>query len=118
VRDGKALAAAGGADIILSTTNSVEAMNESIGGLRPDGRFVAVGSGGGAVAVGPGPLIGKRVRVIGSTQNGRRFLYEALDFAARGKVKVIAETFTLDEAPKAYARVAEGAVRFRAVLAM
>jgi alcohol dehydrogenase len=118
VRDGKALAAAGGADIILSTTNSVEAMNESIGGLRPDGRFVAMGSGGGAVAVGPGPLIGKRVRVIGSTQNGRRFLYEALDFAARGKVKVIAETFTLDEAPKAYARVAEGAVRFRAVLAM
>lgn len=118
VRDGKGLAAAGGADIILSTTNSVEAMNESIGGLRPDGRFVAMGSGGGAVAVGPGPLIGKRVRVIGSTQNGRRFLYEALDIAARGKVKVIAETYTLDEAPKAYARVAEGSVRFRAVLAM
>jgi dehydrogenase len=56
--------------------------------------------------------------VIGSTQNGREYLYEALDYAAKGKVKVIAETYKLDEAPKAYARVAEGSVRFRAVLAI
>jgi len=56
--------------------------------------------------------------VIGSTQNGREYLYEALDYAAKGKVKVIAETYKLDEAPKAYARVAEGTVRFRAVLAI
>jgi D-arabinose 1-dehydrogenase-like Zn-dependent alcohol dehydrogenase len=58
------------------------------------------------------------MRVIGSTQNGREYLYEALDYAAKGKVKVIAETYKLDEAPKAYARVAEGSVRFRAVLAI
>jgi D-arabinose 1-dehydrogenase-like Zn-dependent alcohol dehydrogenase len=35
-------------------------------------------------------------------------LYEALDFAAKGEVKVIAETYKLDEAPKAYRRVVEG----------
>ncbi len=118
VRDGKALAAAGGADIILSTTNSAPAMAESIDGLRPDGRFIAMGSAGAPIPVGVGALIGKRVRVIGSTQNGREYLYEALDYAAKGKVKVISETFSLDEAPKAYARVAEGSVRFRAVLAI
>jgi len=118
VRDGKALAAAGGADVILSTTNSTAAMNESISGLRPDGRFIYMGSGPGKIELDAGALIGKRVRVIGSTQNGRRFLYEALDYAARGKVKAIVETFKLDDAPKAYARVAEGSVRFRAVLAM
>ena len=42
----------------------------------------------------------------------------ALDFVASGKVKVIAETYMLDEAPKAYQRVVEGKARFRAVLTM
>jgi D-arabinose 1-dehydrogenase-like Zn-dependent alcohol dehydrogenase len=63
-------------------------------------------------------LIGKRIQVIGSTQNGPEYLYEALDFVAKGKVKVIAETYMLDEAPKAYQRVVEGKARFRAVLTM
>jgi len=60
-------------------------------------------------------LIGKRIQVIGSSQNGREYLYEALDFAAKGKVKVMAETYLLADAPKAYQRVAEGKPRFRAV---
>ena len=50
--------------------------------------------------------------MIGSTQNGREYLYEALDFAAKGKVKVMAETYLLADAPKAYQRVAEGKPRF------
>jgi alcohol dehydrogenase len=37
VRDGKSLAAAGGADIILSTSNSTKSMVDSIQGLRPAG---------------------------------------------------------------------------------
>jgi D-arabinose 1-dehydrogenase-like Zn-dependent alcohol dehydrogenase len=43
VRDGKGLAAVGGADVILGTSNSVDAMAESIAGLRPDGRLVLMG---------------------------------------------------------------------------
>jgi alcohol dehydrogenase len=60
----------------------------------------------------------KRVRLTGSSQNGREYLYEALDYAARGKVKVIAENFKLDDIGKAYDRVAQGTVRFRAVIEM
>ena len=118
VRDGKGLAAAGGADIILSTTNSTKAMNDSIHGLRPDGRLVTMGADADPVSVPLMDLIGRRVQVIGSSQNGREYLYEALDYAAKGKVKVIAEVYKLDEARKAYERVAEGKVRFRAVLAI
>src|SRR5208282_4535890 len=44
VRDGKGLAAAGGADVILSTSNSTQAMVDSIQGLRPDGRIVTMGA--------------------------------------------------------------------------
>jgi alcohol dehydrogenase len=68
------------------------------------------------LAVSPGDLIMRRLKIIGSQQNGREYLYEALDYVAKGKVKVIAETYKLADVNKAYDRVAEGKVRFRAVL--
>jgi alcohol dehydrogenase len=43
-------------------------------------------------------------------------LYEALQIAASGKVKVMTEIYPLDEVTKAYDRVADGKVRFRAVI--
>ncbi|MDR3675256.1 MAG: alcohol dehydrogenase catalytic domain-containing protein [Acidobacteriota bacterium] len=118
VRDGKGLAAAGGADIVLSTTNSTKAMVDSIQGLRPDGRIVTMGADAEPISLSIMELLSKRIQVIGSQQNGPEYLYEALDFVAKGKVKTIAETYSLAEAPKAYQRVAEGKARFRAVLTM
>jgi alcohol dehydrogenase len=93
-------------------------MTESVQGLRPDGRLVAMGADAEPIAVSLMDLIGKRIRVIGSQQNGPEYLYEALDLVAQGKVKTIVETYPLAEAPKAYERVAEGKPRFRAVLVM
>src|SRR5207249_11845956 len=58
----------------------------------------------------------RRIKVVRSQQNGREYLYEALDYVAKGKVKVIAETYPLAEVNRAYDRVAEGKVRFRAVI--
>jgi len=118
VRDGKSLSAAGGADIILSTSNSTKSMNDSIQGLRPDGRLITMGADAEPISVPLMDLIGKRIQIIGSQQNGPEYLYEALDFVAQGKVKTIVETYPLTEAPKAYERVAQGKVRFRAVLTM
>src|SRR5207247_740300 len=105
VRDGKGLAAAGGADVILSTSNSTKAMVDSIQGLRPDGRLVTMGAGAEPISVSLIDLISKRIRIIGSQQNGPEYLYEALDFVAQGKVKTIVETYPLAEASKAYERV-------------
>jgi len=116
VRDGKGLAAAGGADVILATGNSVDAMADAIAGLRPDGRLVLMGFEAKPLPVSPVDLIMKRIKIVGSQQNGREYLYEALDYAAKGKVKVVAETFPLTDVNKAYDRVAEGKVRFRAVI--
>ena len=118
VRDGKNLAAAGGADIILSTSNSTKSMVDSIQGLRPDGRLIAMGADAEPLSVSLMDLIMKRIRIIGSQQNGPEYLYEALDFVAQGKVKTIVETYPLAEAAKAYERVAAGRARFRAVLTM
>jgi len=118
VRDGAGLAAAGGADVILGTSNSNDAMSDSLEGLRPDGRFVLMGYEAKPFPVPPADAILKRLRIIGSQQNGTEFLYEALDYAAKGKVKVIAETYRLDEVQKAYERVEKGQVRFRAVITL
>jgi alcohol dehydrogenase len=118
VRDGKGLAAAGGADVILSTSNSTKSMVDSIQGLRPDGRLVTMGVDGEPLTIPLIDLISKRIRIIGSQQNGGEYLYEALDFVAQGKVKTIVETYSLAEAPKAYQRVVDGTARFRAVLTM
>jgi alcohol dehydrogenase len=116
VRDGQGLARVGGADVVLATGNSSDAMADAIQGLRPDGRFVVMGVEAKPLPVSPVDLIMRRVKIIGSSQNGREYLYEALDYVANGKVKVIAETYKLDEITRAYERVAEGKVRFRAVV--
>ncbi len=116
VRDGKGLAAAGGADVILGTSNSVDTMADSLAGLRPDGRLVLMGFENKPLPVHPADLITRRIRVLGSQQNSREYLYEALQIAAAGKVKVMTETYALDQITQAYERVERGQVRFRAVV--
>jgi alcohol dehydrogenase len=119
VRDGKGLAAAGGADVVLGTSNSADAMAESIAGIRPDGRLVLMGIEDKPLSIHPSRnLIDRRIRILGSQQNSREFLYEAIQIAATGKVKVISETYPLNEIAKAYERVEQGKVRFRAVITM
>src|ERR1700684_4129112 len=118
VRDGKSLAAAGGADVILSTSNSTRSMVDSIQGLRPDGRLVSMWADAEPLSISLTDLIMKRIRIIGSQQNGPEYLYEALDFVARGKVKTMFETYPLEGEARAVERVAEGKARFRAVLIM
>lgn len=116
VRDGEGLAGAGGADIVLATGNSADAMADAVRGLRPDGRLVVMGYEPKPLALSIGALITRRIRVVGSQQNGREYLYEALDLAAKGKVEVLTETYPLDEIGTAYERVEAGRVRYRAVI--
>ena len=115
VSNGDALKRAGGADVILVTSNSYNAASEVLKGLRPDGRLVLMGVSAEPLVV-TAEIIGNRSRIIGSTQNGPEYLYEALDYVAQGKVKIIAETYSLDDIARAYENVAAGNVRFRAVI--
>jgi D-arabinose 1-dehydrogenase-like Zn-dependent alcohol dehydrogenase len=107
---------AGGADVLLHTSNSYEGLPDMIEALRPDGRLVLMGASTDPLVLPPLRLILKRLRVLGSQQNGPDYLYEALDLVAKGKVKVMAETYPLDEIGEACKRVATGKVRFRAVI--
>jgi alcohol dehydrogenase len=117
VENGTKLMAAGGVDVLLATSNSWAATAEAAHGMRPGGRVILMGVGHEPLNYTP-ELMFKRVAMIGSSQNGPEYLYEALDYAAKGKVKVVAETYKLDDIGKAYDRVADGKVRFRAVVTM
>jgi alcohol dehydrogenase len=113
---GRADGGVGGADVILATSNSYKATSDSIKGLRPDGRFVLMGvSTTEPFTISP-EILFKRARIIGSTQNDREHLYEALDYVAKGKVRVMTEIFPLEEISNAYDKVANGNVRFKAVI--
>jgi alcohol dehydrogenase len=106
----------GGADVILATSNSYKATADAIKGLRPDGRVILMGVSSTETLTVTPEILFKRARIIGSTQNDREHLYEALDYVAKGKVKVMTETFPLEEISNAYDKVANGNVRFKAVI--
>ena len=107
---------AGGADVILATSNSYKATADSIKGLRPDGRLVLMGFSTTEPFIISPEILFNHTRIIGSTQNDIEHLYEALDYAARGKVRVMTEIFPLEEISNAYDKVANGNVRFKAVI--
>jgi alcohol dehydrogenase len=115
--DAAALAKDGGADVVLATSNSNAAMQESVDALRPLGRLVVMGVDAGSLfSFAPAAVLTKRIRILTSSQNDRRDLYDALQYVAEGKVKVATETFALADIAQAYDKVAGGKVRFRAVV--
>jgi D-arabinose 1-dehydrogenase-like Zn-dependent alcohol dehydrogenase len=113
---GNELMAMGGADIVLSTGNSLKQAGEIVGGLRPEGRLVIMGVGGEPLSIDPMSLLFRQASVKGSTQNRRSDLVEALALVADGKVKPRLEVYDLADINKVMNRVADGKVRFRAVL--
>jgi D-arabinose 1-dehydrogenase-like Zn-dependent alcohol dehydrogenase len=113
---GKVLADAGGADVILSTTNSARQVASALKGLRSNGRLVNMGIADGPIAVDPMSLTLGQRQLRGSSQDERSDLYEALQLVAAGKVKPAVETYPLGEMNAVRERLAGGKVRYRAVL--
>ena len=113
---GKALADAGGADVVLATSNAAAPTAQIVKGLRPEGRLVLMGLVDGPLQLSVLDVMLSQCRVIGSTQNDRRDLVEALDLVASGKVKPILEEYPLDRVNDVRQRLEAGKVRFRAVL--
>lgn len=102
--------------MILATGNSTRSMTDALKGIRPDGRMMVMGVSTEEPIHVSTEILFNRARIIGSTQNSREYLFEALDYVSKGKVKVITETYSLDDIVQAYDRVADGKVRFRAVI--
>jgi D-arabinose 1-dehydrogenase-like Zn-dependent alcohol dehydrogenase len=113
---GAALQAAGGADVILSTTNSARQISTAFAGLRPQGRFVNMGVPDGPLVINPMQLLFGQRQLRGSSQDERSDLFETLTLAAAGKIKPKIELYPLARANEVRDRLQAGKVRYRAVL--
>ncbi|MBY4402138.1 NAD(P)-dependent alcohol dehydrogenase [Rhodococcus fascians] len=80
-----------------------------------EGDISIIGIGGGQLPVGF-QTTAFDVDVRSPYWGSRSELIEVLDMARRGQLEVETETFTLDEAPEAYDKLARGQIRGRAVV--
>lgn len=113
---GQALAELGGADLILSTVTSAEAMAAVFGGLRPQGTLLVVGASMDPIAVPAAMLIGGAKSIVGHASGTSQDSEDTLRFSVLADVRPMIETVELERASEAYEKMMSGGARFRMVL--
>ena len=108
----------GGAQAILATAPSSKAMSELIDGLAPTGKFVVVGISTDPIEVTPLQLISGERGIGGSAVGTPTDSEDTLRFAELTGVRPMIETYPLEKAAEAYARMMSGKAQFRVVLTM
>lgn len=105
----------GGADLILATAPSAEAIASAVNGLKPRGKLLIVAAAHEPFSVSALPLLSGK-SIAGWPSGSAIDSEDALAFSVLTGVRPRIETFPLDRAEEAYTRVIENKVRFRAVL--
>jgi D-arabinose 1-dehydrogenase-like Zn-dependent alcohol dehydrogenase len=114
----EALQKLGGAQLILATAPSSKAMSELIDGLAPNGKLMVVGVAFEPIEVTPVQLVtGSRI-VQGWAGGTPTDSEDALRFAELAGVRPMIETYPLEKAAEAYARMLSGNAQFRVVLTL
>jgi D-arabinose 1-dehydrogenase-like Zn-dependent alcohol dehydrogenase len=113
-----ALQRLGGARVILATAPSPKAMSELIDGLGPNGEFMVIGAAFDPIEVTPIQLINGSRRIQGWASGTPADSEDTLNFAELTGVRPMIETYPLEKAAEAYARMMSGKAQFRVVLTM
>ena len=108
----------GGAQAILATAPSSKAMSELIDGLAPNGKFIVVGISSDPIGVTPLQLIVGERAIQGSAVGTPTDSEDTMNFAELTGVRPMIETYPLEKAAEAYARMMSGNAQFRVVLTM
>lgn len=111
-----ALQALGGAQTILATVTAPEAMSPAVGGLRPRGRMIVVGASLDPMRIPPFALIPGSTGVVGHASGTSKDSEDTMRFAVLQDVHPRIETYPLEQAAAAFARMMSGDARFRVVL--
>jgi D-arabinose 1-dehydrogenase-like Zn-dependent alcohol dehydrogenase len=114
----EALQKLGGARVILATAPSSKAMSEVIDGLGPNGKLMVVGASMEPIAVTPVQLISGSRALQGWASGTPADAEDTLQFAELTGVRPMIETYPLEKAAEAYARMMSGNAQFRVVLTM
>ncbi len=114
----EALQKLGGARVILATAPNSKAMSALIDGLGPNGELMVIGAGSDPIEVTPIQLILASRRIQGWASGTPADSEDTLNFAELSGVRPMIETYPLEKAGEAYARMMSGNAQFRVVLTM
>ena len=118
VNAAEALQELGGERVILATAPSSKAMSELINGLGPNGELMVVGASADPIEVTPLQLINGSKTIQGWASGTPADSEDTLRFAELSGVRPMTETYPLEKAAEAYARMMSGKAEFRVVLTM
>jgi D-arabinose 1-dehydrogenase-like Zn-dependent alcohol dehydrogenase len=120
--DSKATSAAeelqklGGARVILATAPDSKAMSELVNGLGPNGKLLVIGAAFEPIEVTPVQLIVGSKSIQGWVTGTPADEEDTLRFAELSGVRAMIETYPLEKAAAAYARMMSGEAQYRVVL--
>ena len=114
----EALQKLGGAQVILATAPSSKAMSALVDGLGPNGKLIVVGVTFDPIEVTPVQLISGNRTIQGWATGTPADSEDTLRFSELTGVRPMIETYPLEKASEAYARMMSGDARFRVVLTM
>ncbi|HUK54374.1 MAG TPA: alcohol dehydrogenase [Candidatus Binatia bacterium] len=108
----------GGAQVILATAPNSKSMSELIDGLGPNGKLLVVGASFDPIEVTPAQLIFGVHNLQGWAAGTPADSEDTMRFAELSGVRPMIETYPLEKAGEAYARMMSGKAQFRVVLTM
>lgn len=108
----------GGARVIMATAPSSKAMSELIDGLGPNGKLLVIGAAFDPIEVTPVQLIMGSRTIQGWAAGAPADSEYTLSFAELRGVRAMIETYPLEQAAEAYARMISGKAEFLVVLTM
>jgi len=112
----EALQELGGADLIVATAPSADAMTSVVDGLGRNGELVVAGAVDDPIEVTPFQLIESRASVKGWPSGTAADSEDTVEFSQLAGVESMVESFDLEEADEAYSKMLDNDVRFRSVL--
>ena len=108
----------GGAKVIVATAPNSKSMSELVDGLGAAGKLMVVGAALEPIEATPPQLIFKSRAIEGWSSGTAADSEDTLRFAELAGVRPMIETYPLDRAAEAYARMMSGEAKFRVVLTM
>jgi D-arabinose 1-dehydrogenase-like Zn-dependent alcohol dehydrogenase len=108
----------GGARAIIATAPNSKAMSALIDGLAPNGQLMVIGATSDPIEVTPTQLIFGSHGIQGWAAGPPAESEDTLKFAELTSVRPMIETYPLERAEEAYARMMSGKAQFRVVLTM
>jgi len=112
----KALAKSGGVHVAVVTSAAKAAFDSAIVVLRPTGTLAVVGLPAQPLTFAALALVGREIRVVGSSVGTREDLRAVLEMAAAGKLRCRTESQPLDQINQVLDRMRAGGIYGRVVL--